>query len=82
MTLPSREACIKRAAAILFECYRVLYFVPLDEAARAAMSPGGQLFEELRAGIAIRRQQNLPRVQLATKWQQTAQIHRCTEVLT
>jgi len=55
----SREACIARAGAILSECYRVLYFAPLDEAARAAMSPGGPSFEELRAGIALRRQQNL-----------------------
>lgn len=56
---PSREECIRRAAAIFSEGYRVLYFAPLDEAARAAMSPGGPSFEELRAAIARRREQNL-----------------------
>lgn len=55
----TKRRCIERAGRILSEGYRVLYFAPLDEAARAAMSPGGPSFEELRIRIARARQENL-----------------------
>lgn len=53
--MPTREECIKAAAVVIAEGYRVLYTYPLDEAARLAVRPGGPSFEELRERIAEKR---------------------------
>lgn len=55
-----KQRCIERAGQILSEGYRVLYFAPLDEAARAAMHPGGPPFDELKSRIAEARARDLP----------------------
>lgn len=57
--MPTRESCIKAAAVIAAEGYRVLFTFPLDEAARRAMRPGGPSFEELRERIATKRRERV-----------------------
>lgn len=56
---PTREECIKAAAVIASEGYRVLYTFPLEEAARRAVRPGGPSYEELLVLIADKRARNI-----------------------
>ncbi|MDY7542652.1 MULTISPECIES: hypothetical protein [unclassified Cryobacterium] len=53
--MATREECIKAAAVILADCYRVLYTYPIEEAARRAVRPGGPTYEELLVRIAAKR---------------------------
>jgi hypothetical protein len=57
--MPTREESVAAAAKVLSRAYLVLYFYPIEEAARRAVRPGGPTYEELLAIIADRRRTNL-----------------------
>lgn len=50
--MPTKAECIKAAAVVAAEGYRVLFMVPLEEAARRAARPGGLSYEEQVVRIA------------------------------
>lgn len=47
--------CMRQAAAVAAEGYRILYTFPLEEAARRAVRPGGPGYEDLLERIADKR---------------------------
>jgi hypothetical protein len=51
-----KDRCIKAAAVVVAECYRILYTFPIEEAARRAVRPGGPTYEELLVIIAEKRE--------------------------
>jgi hypothetical protein len=57
--MPTREESVAAAAKVLSRAYRVLYFYPIEEAARRAVRPGGPTYDELLAIIAEKRRTNL-----------------------
>jgi hypothetical protein len=57
--LPTKAECIKAAAVIVSEGYRILYTYPIEEAARRAVRPGGPTYDELLVRIAAKRRDNL-----------------------
>jgi hypothetical protein len=57
--MPTRDESIAAAADVLSRGYQILYFYPIEEAARRAVRRGGPTYEELLAIIAEKRRTNL-----------------------
>ena len=57
--MPTREESVAAAAKVLSRAYRILYFYPIEEAARRAVRRGGPTYEELLVIIAEKRRTNL-----------------------
>jgi hypothetical protein len=50
--MPTKAECIKAAAAVAADAYRVLFLYPIEEAARRVVRPGGPTYEEQLERIA------------------------------